>query len=79
MRRRSRLAARLFTNLPRQIARQVKHLKPVIEERERAMREYGKAWGNRPNDMLQWMMEEAKGQEKTVRNLSQVRSPLYPS
>ncbi|KAF8549327.1 cytochrome P450 [Imleria badia] len=54
-----RLAAR-FTNVPRGIARGMKLLGPIIEERQRYVNEYGTMWDDKPNDLLSWLMEEAK-------------------
>ncbi|KDQ57928.1 hypothetical protein JAAARDRAFT_34744 [Jaapia argillacea MUCL 33604] len=62
------LAGRLFTNVPASIERGMKHLQPLIEERLKCMEEYGEDWSDKPNDMLMWFMEDAKGEERTIRN-----------
>ncbi|CAL1702938.1 unnamed protein product [Somion occarium] len=63
------LAARLLTNVPTNISRGVKHLEPIIRERFRLMEEYGTDYDGKPNDMLSWFMDEAKGEERSVRAL----------
>ncbi|KAI0962094.1 hypothetical protein AcV7_001014 [Taiwanofungus camphoratus] len=35
-------------------------LKPVVEERLRRLNEHGKDWPDKPNDMLMWLIEEAR-------------------
>ncbi|KAI0070826.1 cytochrome P450 [Panus rudis PR-1116 ss-1] len=63
------LAGRLFTNVPTMIDRGVKHLEPIIKERYRMAEEFGPDWEGKPNDMLQWLMDEAEGEEREIRAL----------
>ncbi|CAL1702998.1 unnamed protein product [Somion occarium] len=63
------LAARIFTNVPSSIDRGMKHLEPIIRQRYQAMEEYGSDYPDKPNDMLSWFMDEAKGEEREVRAL----------
>ncbi|KAJ3480750.1 hypothetical protein NLI96_g8125 [Meripilus lineatus] len=63
------MAKYLVTNIPSSVARGVKHLKSVIEERYRLIEEHGSNWEGKPNDMLMWLMEEATGKEKNVEAL----------
>jgi hypothetical protein len=58
-----RLMAHILTNVPRSIKRGHKHLKPIIEERYEMMEKFGDNWEDKPNDFLQWMLEDdgAKG------------------
>ncbi|OBZ73049.1 Ent-kaurene oxidase [Grifola frondosa] len=63
------IAARLFTNVNTSITRGVRHLEGMILERYRAMEEFGDDWPEKPNDMLQWFMDVAQGEERTVRAL----------
>jgi hypothetical protein len=65
------LVGNVLTKIPRQVRRAVGHLKPIIEERYRMMAEYGNNWQNKPTDLLQWLMDTAEGEEKTVKLLSQ--------
>ncbi|KDQ49529.1 hypothetical protein JAAARDRAFT_165601 [Jaapia argillacea MUCL 33604] len=62
------LAGRIFTNLPNRINRGMAHLQPLIEERLKNMEEYGEDWPDKPNDFLMWCMEDAQGEERTIRN-----------
>ncbi|CCL98069.1 uncharacterized protein FIBRA_00063 [Fibroporia radiculosa] len=34
-------------------------LNPMIEERQRKLREFGDGWDDKPNDLLMWLIEEA--------------------
>ncbi|TFK56599.1 cytochrome P450 [Heliocybe sulcata] len=58
----------MLTLVPRTVRRIEKHLRPIIEDRLRTMEEYGDEWTDRPNDMLQWLLEDAEGDERTVTN-----------
>ncbi|KAI6042751.1 cytochrome P450 [Pisolithus marmoratus] len=40
------------------IKRGTKHLDPIVKERLRCMREYGDEWSDKPNDLLQWLIDE---------------------
>ncbi|OBZ73431.1 Ent-kaurene oxidase [Grifola frondosa] len=51
------------------ITRGVQHLEGMILERYRAMEEFGDDWVDKPNDMLQWLMDVAQRGERTVRAL----------
>ncbi|OCH91784.1 cytochrome P450 monooxygenase [Obba rivulosa] len=46
--------------------RATKHLKPIIEEREKSLRDFGENWPEKPNDMLMWLMEEARGRPEPL-------------
>ncbi|EPS94649.1 hypothetical protein FOMPIDRAFT_1169461 [Fomitopsis schrenkii] len=61
------VAGRLFTNVPKSIRRGEKHLGPMIEER--LQHERGEEWEGKPNDMLQWLIDAAEGEERTVHAL----------
>jgi len=64
------LAGRLLTNVNAQVNRGMKHLVPIIQDRQRHIDEYGKDWDDKPNDMLAWLMDNARGDEKSPRNLT---------
>ncbi|PCH36973.1 cytochrome P450 [Wolfiporia cocos MD-104 SS10] len=53
-----------LTDVPRSIDRGMKHLAPMISGRLRKMDEFGEDWTDRP-----WLMDEARGEERTVRAL----------
>ncbi|KAH7926847.1 cytochrome P450 [Leucogyrophana mollusca] len=65
------LVAQYMTTVPASIRRGMKHLRPIIEERQRYLDEYGKEWADKPNDLLAWLMDDAEGRERSVRNLTQ--------
>jgi len=41
----------------------------MVEERSAKMEEFGDDW-DKPNDMLMWLMSEAKGEERSLRSLA---------
>ncbi|KAF9237104.1 cytochrome P450 [Melanogaster broomeanus] len=57
------VVARFMTSVPGSTRRGVKHLGPIIEERKKCLEKYGPAWADKPNDLLSWLMDEAKGSE----------------
>ncbi|TFK56598.1 cytochrome P450 [Heliocybe sulcata] len=52
--------------VPRTVAAAASHLRPLIEERLRKMEEHGNDWTDKPNDMLQWFLEDAEGEERDL-------------
>ncbi|KAI5993498.1 cytochrome P450 [Pisolithus albus] len=50
------------------IKRAMKHLDPLIEGRFRCMKEHGDEWSDKPNDFLQWLIDEKE--ECTTRQLT---------
>jgi hypothetical protein len=66
-----RIAGNILTKVPRQIQRAGKHLDPIIKLRYRMMEQHGDHWEDKPNDFLQWLMDNAEGEEKSARLLTQ--------
>jgi len=64
------IAGRLLTPIQAQVKRGMRHLVPIIKDRQRYIDEYGKDWDDKPNDMLSWVMDNARGDEKSLRNLT---------
>ncbi|KIJ50513.1 hypothetical protein M422DRAFT_27187 [Sphaerobolus stellatus SS14] len=64
------LAARYLTNAPRSIATVLKHLRPIIEERQKKLDEYGSDYPDKPLDFLSWLLDEAEGEERTPEKLT---------
>ncbi|PSS38083.1 hypothetical protein PHLCEN_2v63 [Hermanssonia centrifuga] len=62
-------AGRYLTTVPKSIERGVRHVGPIIRARYENMEKYGDNWEDKPNDMLQWLMEAAEGEEREVRAL----------
>ncbi|KAL4076426.1 cytochrome P450 [Scleroderma citrinum] len=60
--------ANFVTNTANGIERGMKYLDPIIKDRLRFMDEYGKEWSNKPNDLIQWLIDERE--EFTTRQLT---------
>ncbi|KAH9992079.1 cytochrome P450 [Russula vinacea] len=57
-------------SLPSKIQQEIEFIKPMVEERFAKMEEYGEDWDDKPNDMLMWLMSEAKGVERSPEGLA---------
>ncbi|KAF7378404.1 Cytochrome P450 monooxygenase 51 [Mycena sanguinolenta] len=68
------LAARLFGHLEPATRAAMKHLRPILQHRIAMDDKYGPDWpeGDRPNDMISWLLDEARGHptRRTVRRLT---------
>ncbi|KAF8463177.1 cytochrome P450 [Russula ochroleuca] len=64
------IVSRMLSNLPSQIQQEIEFIKPMVEERFAKMEEYGEDWDDKPNDMLMWLMSEAKGVERSPEGLA---------
>ncbi|TFK56600.1 cytochrome P450 [Heliocybe sulcata] len=62
------LVGRVLTRVPGTIGRGVEYLGPIIEDRLQKMQENGKDWAEKPKDLITWLIEDAQGEERTVRN-----------
>ncbi|KAI5999861.1 cytochrome P450 [Pisolithus orientalis] len=60
--------SKILPNTAAGIERAIKHLDPIIKDRLRRMRDHGDEWSDKPNDILQWLID-AK-QESTTRQLT---------
>ncbi|KAI0668027.1 cytochrome P450 [Trametes maxima] len=60
-------ANRALTN----ILRARKHLKPIIDERVANVKKYGNSWAEKPNDMLQWIIEAAETRDNSYEAIIQ--------
>ncbi|KAI0654468.1 cytochrome P450 [Cubamyces menziesii] len=70
------LANRLWGRNAASVRRAAAQLKPVIEERRREMAHYGEDWVDKPNDMLQWIIEEA-GDDESRRSTEAIIRRLF--
>lgn len=61
--------ARFCTNVPTNIDEGIVHFGPAILERLGKHGELGDKWTDRPNDMLQWLIDNAPPHERSVRPL----------
>ncbi|KAI9465948.1 cytochrome P450, partial [Lactarius psammicola] len=64
------IVARVLSNLPSQIRQEMEFIRPMVEERFARMEEFGEDWDDKPNDMLMWLMNEAKGVERSLEGLA---------
>ncbi|KAJ3562950.1 hypothetical protein NP233_g9256 [Leucocoprinus birnbaumii] len=48
----------------------LKYLRPVIEERLKMIEEFGEDWPGKPDDIISWMIDEAKGEDAKVENIA---------
>ncbi|KAI6159221.1 cytochrome P450 [Pisolithus thermaeus] len=62
------LASKWITRRTERTSRAARQLETIIKDRQRHMKEYGKEWSDKPNDLLQWCMDE--GRENTVDQLA---------
>ncbi|KAI6115160.1 cytochrome P450 [Pisolithus croceorrhizus] len=62
------LVSKKLPNTAAGIARAMKHLDPLIKERFRHMEEHGDDWSDKPNDILQWLIDEKE--ESSTRQLT---------
>jgi len=60
------IVSRMLSNLPSKFQQEAEFIRPMVEERFAKMEEYGKDWDDMPNDLLMWLMTEAKGVERCV-------------
>ncbi|KAF8844183.1 cytochrome P450 [Paxillus ammoniavirescens] len=64
------LVARFMTNVPGSVRRGMKHLGPIIEERRKHLKEYGKDWADKPNDFLSWLMDHPEASGRSIKDLT---------
>ncbi|KAI6101683.1 cytochrome P450 [Pisolithus croceorrhizus] len=62
------LVSKILPNTAASIQRAMEHLDPIIKERLSCMRERGDDWNDKPNDVLQWLIDEK--QESSTRQLT---------
>ncbi|CAA7264109.1 unnamed protein product [Cyclocybe aegerita] len=55
----------LFSNVPKRIECVLKHLAPVFSARRKGREEMGDDYPGKPQDLLSWLMDVAKGKETT--------------
>ncbi|KAH9061886.1 cytochrome P450 [Lactarius vividus] len=64
------IVARVLSNLPSQIQQEMEFIRPMVEDRFARMEELGGDWDDKPNDLLMWLMSEAKGVERSLEGLA---------
>ncbi|KAM5535893.1 hypothetical protein V8D89_010511 [Ganoderma adspersum] len=50
---------RILSSTRRTVEQALLHFQPVIRERKANMEEFGEDWSDKPDDMLQWLIDEA--------------------
>jgi cytochrome P450 len=66
------IVTRLISNIPSKIRQVTQFIRPIVEERLAKMEEFGEDWDDKPNDMLMWLMSEAKGEERSPESLARL-------
>jgi len=64
------IVARLISNIPFQVQQTMRFIEPMVKERFEKMDKLGESWEDPPNDMLMWLMSEAKGVERSLEGLA---------
>ncbi|EGN97958.1 hypothetical protein SERLA73DRAFT_182766 [Serpula lacrymans var. lacrymans S7.3] len=57
---------RLLTNTPNSIERCTEYIRPIVDDRLRDIEEHGEEWADKPNDMITWLLDEAR-EERNAR------------
>ncbi|KZW02926.1 cytochrome P450 [Exidia glandulosa HHB12029] len=55
------LVARFLTPLPTTYKKAVYHLEPIVEQHKALLKEHGRDWADKPNDLITWILETASG------------------
>ncbi|KAH9975533.1 cytochrome P450 [Lactifluus volemus] len=64
------IVSRMLPDRSSQIRQEAEYIGPMVEERFAKMKEFGEDWDDKPNDMLMWLMNEAKGVERSLDGLA---------
>ncbi|KAI9509456.1 cytochrome P450 [Russula earlei] len=64
------IVPRIISKLPSQIRQAKELIRPIVEERLAKMDELGDTWDDPPSDILMWLMNEAKGVERSADGLA---------
>ncbi|TBU22273.1 cytochrome P450 [Dichomitus squalens] len=59
------IAAPIVSKVRRTTERALRHLRPIIQERRTAMQELGTDWSDKPDDVLQWIMDKAVAKQES--------------
>ncbi|KAJ3514884.1 hypothetical protein NLJ89_g2107 [Agrocybe chaxingu] len=64
------LVGRYLTKVPSTLQRVKPHISPIIQERLAKEEQNGADWPDKPNDYLSWLLDEARGHQRTVHDLA---------
>ncbi|KIJ41481.1 hypothetical protein M422DRAFT_255386 [Sphaerobolus stellatus SS14] len=59
------LAAKYFTSMPKRREQALRYLLPFIEEKKKSIKEYGKDYPGKLENFLTWIVDEARGEERS--------------
>ncbi|KAI0654307.1 cytochrome P450 [Cubamyces menziesii] len=62
---------RIVGNSTKNIRRAIPILKPMMDERRRMMEEFGEEWPDKPNDLIQWIMDEGLSRNYSDKDMVQ--------
>ncbi|KAI1787002.1 cytochrome P450 [Ganoderma leucocontextum] len=60
------IVAQFFNGVKHGTSRAVPYLRPIIEERKRTLVELGEGWNDKPNDLLQYLLDREIAKSETV-------------
>jgi hypothetical protein len=64
------LAGRYLTTGPEKLAHAIRHLEPLVMERRQRVAESGRDYPNKPNDLLEWLLDGDRGAHASVREVT---------
>ncbi|KAJ8454435.1 hypothetical protein ONZ51_g13027 [Trametes cubensis] len=62
---------RIVGSSAKNVRRAIPILKPIMDERRRMLEKFGKDWPDKPNDMIQWIMDEGLSRNNTDQEMVQ--------
>ncbi|KAM5535260.1 hypothetical protein V8D89_011066 [Ganoderma adspersum] len=65
------IVALFYNMVKRDTETAVSFLRPIIEERQRSAAELGEGWNEKPNDLLQFILDKATSKNETVFTIAQ--------
>jgi len=64
------IVGNMMTIVPNSVKKGMGYLRPLIEHRQKMIDQYGRDYPDKPNDLLSWLMDDAEGEERSVRSLT---------
>ncbi|KAL0572022.1 hypothetical protein V5O48_009943 [Marasmius crinis-equi] len=64
------MVSKLVSNVPKQMRRGARLLRPIIEERLKKEAECGTDWEGKPADLISWLIDATPASERTLENIS---------
>ncbi|KDR68414.1 hypothetical protein GALMADRAFT_1044748 [Galerina marginata CBS 339.88] len=63
------IVGRCMTKVPANIKRAISHVGPLIEYQLEQEKRHGKDWPDKPNNLISWLLDEAEGPRRAVKDL----------